>query len=37
MTDWQRFENEKRELAEKGLSSDEYQKAVQKLCQKYKI
>ena len=37
MSEWKRFEEEKRKLAEKGLSSAEYQKAVQKLAKKYKI
>lgn len=37
MTNWERFEQEKKKLAEKGLSSAEYQKAVQKLARKYKV
>lgn len=37
MTKWERFEEEKRKLAKKGLSAVEYEKAVRKLCQKYKL
>lgn len=37
MTDYQKFEEEKRKLWEKGLSGAEYEKAVQKLCRKYNL
>lgn len=37
MSKWKQFEEEKRKLAERGLSAVEYEKAVRKLCRKYKI
>lgn len=37
MSKWNRFEEEKRKLAARGLSAVEYEKAVQKLCRKYKV
>ena len=35
MRKWQKFEEEKRKLAEKALSDREHQKAVKKLAKKF--
>jgi hypothetical protein len=43
MEDWRfmskmkKFEEEKQKLAQKGLPYDVYEKAVQKLCRKYRV
>ena len=37
MSQWKKFEEEKCKLAEKGLSVEEYEKAVRELCRKYKV
>ena len=34
---WQKFEEEKRKLAEKGLTYSEYEREVKKLLRKYKL
>lgn len=37
MTKIEQYEQEKRKIAEKGLSHEEYEKAMRKLCRKYKV
>jgi hypothetical protein len=37
MTKLEKYEREKRKIAEKGLSHEEYEKAMRKLCRKYKV
>ncbi len=34
---WQKFEKEKRKLAEKGLTYIEYEREIKKLLRKYKL
>ena len=37
MTKLEKYEREKRKIVEKGLSHEEYEKVIRKLCRKYKV
>ena len=37
MTKWERYEIEKRKLAEKNLTPEEYDKAIKEICKKLGI